>query len=91
MWKYLTTLSLILLVDAKNNFHDCGVVKVQNKVTPVHFYDSSPGQWPWFVALFHSKKQIEYYLCGSSLINEWTLITGMLFKLYLLNIFLLSP
>lgn len=40
--------------------------------------NSYPGQWPWFVALYENGS--DKFLCGATLINQWTLVTSKCLK-----------
>lgn len=72
---FLTTIGIV------ENILDCGTLKVKREsVLSEDSELSYPGQWPWFVAVFsvnitESKKE---FLCGASIINDRTLVSGII-------------
>ena len=44
---------------------------------------SNAGQWPWLVSLhIKMRRGRDEFLCGATLINEWTLVTGKLIVIH---------
>lgn len=39
---------------------------------------SLPGQWPWLASLFEMRYSKEMYICGSTLISNFYVLTGEL-------------
>lgn len=58
---------------------ECGVRKISPRLQRVpNGKNSYPGQWPWFVALYENGS--DKFLCGATLINQWTLVTSKCLK-----------
>ena len=71
-----TFISLLMLCVVQNLALECGEVQVSHGLV-ANGNKSRHGEWPWLVSL-HVKRQRgpDRFFCGSSLINEWTLVTG---------------
>jgi hypothetical protein len=74
MWFLLFFLSISPSLVAAS-VADCGQVKVRRSVALMVGNGtsySSPGQWPWLAPLFYDLQ----FVCESSLITKWHLLTG---------------
>ncbi|KAL2720535.1 serine protease gd-like isoform X3 [Vespula squamosa] len=62
-----------------NNDDDCGRVNIQsNNINPLiaKGVKTSPGQWPWLVAIFVVKIQFEFH-CTGTLVTNKHIVTGI--------------
>lgn len=76
--------------------YECGVKKVTQPGALIRGGQTSfPGQWPWLASLHkinNSLPKKSEFFCGSTIISEKTLLTGLgsksrFFSLFFLNIF----
>lgn len=56
----------------QNNNNDCGRSTQSNSINPLisKGVKTSPGEWPWLVALFTVKREFEFQCAGSILTNR---------------------
>lgn len=54
----------------------CGVVATRPRPLISNGQDTEPGQWPWHVALYHSKGVQLMYTCGGTLISTSHIVTA---------------
>lgn len=62
----------------QNNINDCGRTSYMNKINPLisRGEETSPGEWPWLVAIFYARIKFDFQ-CAGSLITNKHVITGM--------------
>ncbi|XP_072382323.1 uncharacterized protein [Diabrotica undecimpunctata] len=48
----------------------CGTVALKPKAFIAYGQDTTPGQWPWHAAVYHTKGITLMYICGASLISQ---------------------
>ncbi|XP_060532655.1 CLIP domain-containing serine protease B15-like isoform X2 [Cylas formicarius] len=54
----------------------CGIVNQRANALVSHGQNTSPGQWPWHAALYHSKGIQLLYTCGGTLISDRYIVTA---------------
>ncbi|XP_050501125.1 serine protease Hayan-like isoform X2 [Diabrotica virgifera virgifera] len=52
----------------------CGTVALKPKAFIAYGQDTTPGQWPWHAAVYHTKGITLMYICGASLISQTHLL-----------------
>ncbi|CAG9861494.1 unnamed protein product [Phyllotreta striolata] len=55
---------------------ECGTVVSQPRPLITNGQDTVPGEWPWHVAIYHTKGIQLVYICGASLISEKFVLTA---------------
>lgn len=79
MFNRFFVLLFILIFIKPTSLFECGVRKVKSTISFINGGQmAQPGQWPWLVSLFKFNpftRRLEYF-CGSTLINDKTLVTG---------------
>ncbi|CAG9831457.1 unnamed protein product [Diabrotica balteata] len=48
----------------------CGTVALKPKAFIAYGQDTTPGEWPWHAAVYHTKGITLRYICGASLISQ---------------------
>ena len=56
---------------------ECGKITQEAVPLVVNGHEIKYGSWPWQAALFHLQDGNWTFWCGGSLINEYTVITGL--------------
>ncbi|XP_074041881.1 uncharacterized protein isoform X2 [Leptinotarsa decemlineata] len=54
----------------------CGIVAARPSPLITNGHDTTPGQWPWHAALYHSKGFQLLYICGGTLISHQHVVTA---------------
>ncbi|XP_050459471.1 serine protease gd-like isoform X2 [Cataglyphis hispanica] len=69
--------------DQQNNNNECGISTHTNNINLLisKGMKTSPGQWPWLVALFIVKLKFEFQCAGSILTNKHVITAAHCFKL----------
>ncbi|XP_058825713.1 chymotrypsinogen A-like [Topomyia yanbarensis] len=76
---------------AQPNQQQCGIQQIGGNELIVHGQDTSPGDWPWHVALYHRKGRSVEYACGGTIINDQYILTAAHCVMNSVNGFQLTP
>ncbi|XP_053683030.1 transmembrane protease serine 9-like [Sabethes cyaneus] len=92
-------LSLFLIVIAvcaayaafHHNPPQCGIPQIAGNELILNGLETSPGDWPWHVAIYHRKGRSMEFACGGSIINEQFVLTAAHCIMNTINGFQLAP
>ncbi|XP_058836636.1 CLIP domain-containing serine protease B15-like [Topomyia yanbarensis] len=76
---------------SQHNPQQCGIPKIDGNELIVHGQATSPGDWPWHVALYHRKGRSVEYACGGTIINDQYVLTAAHCVMNIANGFQLAP
>ncbi|XP_058836639.1 transmembrane protease serine 9-like [Topomyia yanbarensis] len=80
-----------LATSSQHNQQQCGIPQIGGNELIVHGQDTSPGDWPWHVALYHRKGPSSIYVCGGTIINDQFILTAAHCVMNSANGFQLAP
>ncbi|XP_055529572.1 transmembrane protease serine 9-like [Wyeomyia smithii] len=91
----LLSLLIFVVIHVAYPFHhnppQCGIPQIGGNELILNGQETSPGDWPWHVAIYHRKGRSTEFVCGASIINDRFVLTAAHCVINAINGFVLAP